>query len=252
MGFEVLQGVEVKNEAISKIKLILQLIGIESDDLNESTAISMGLIEEGSHRHDLFKLFLNKLKEKTYPITSYTPKRLEVAIAKFRKDNNKSDLLLELLSRLYYDTCNQGEYLVFEYPPLLQIEISSKCNYKCVFCYQTDKSFSDPTSEYMGFMDLKLFKKVIDEIEGNIPYITFASRGEPTLHPDFIEILSYCKGKFYDIKINTNASAQNKAKVQAILDVCHTVVFSIDTPDPDNYPEIRVGGNLDHVIRNIK
>ena len=29
------------------------------------------------------------------------------------------------------------------YPPYLQIEPSSVCNYRCVFCYQTDETFSN-------------------------------------------------------------------------------------------------------------
>ena len=29
-----------------------------------------------------------------------------------------------------------------EYPPYLQIEPSSICNYRCVFCFETDKSFN--------------------------------------------------------------------------------------------------------------
>ena len=30
-----------------------------------------------------------------------------------------------------------------DYPPYLQIEPSSICNYRCVFCYQTDEGFSE-------------------------------------------------------------------------------------------------------------
>ena len=41
-------------------------------------------------------------------------------------------------------------------------------------------------------MKFDLFKKVIDEIEGKIEAVTFASRGELTLHPElnkFFKIL---------------------------------------------------------------
>ena len=37
----------------------------------------------------------------------------------------------------------------------------------------------------MGHMSIDVFKKCIDELEGNIEAITFASRGEPTLNKDF-------------------------------------------------------------------
>ncbi len=252
MSFEVLKGVEKKQEGIEKIKTILNLIGLDSNNLNVADILEKYLIDKNSHYEKLMNLFISKFGKKDYPISSYTPKRLQIAIDKFESKKSKRELLLEVLSRLYYDSCNQGDYYTLDYPPLIQIEIASRCNYKCVFCYQSDKTFSQHDSKYMGFMDIKLFKEIIDQIHGNIPYITFASRGEPTLHPDFAEILAYCKGKFSDIKINTNASILNRSKIKAILDVCHTIVFSIDTPDPEQYPNIRVGGNLNNVIKNIK
>ena len=52
-------------------------------------------------------------------------------------------------------------------------------------------SFSDPKSPY-GFMDIDLFKELIDQIEES-SLLTFASRGEPTLHPKFLEILTIAK-----------------------------------------------------------
>ena len=191
------------------------------------------------------------MKSGHYPISSYTPIRLSIALEKFKKEKSKKDLCKELLARFYYDSCTKGNRIELDYPPLLQIEISSKCNYKCVFCYQTDLNFSNSQSPFMGFMDFDMFRRVIDQIEGFVPYITFASRGEPTLNPKFIDMLDYCKDKFLDIKINTNASALNKKKINKILDICDTVVFSIDTPDKELYPDIRVGGDLEKVLKNI-
>ena len=65
------------------------------------------------------------------------------------------------------------------YPPYLQIEPSSICNYRCVFCFETDKTFTNKKSGFMGKMDKNLFKSIIDQIEGNIEFISLASRGEP-------------------------------------------------------------------------
>ena len=62
-------------------------------------------------------------------------------------------------------------------------------------CFQIDDSFNS-TSEFMGHLDLKLFKKIIDEAESNgTKAITLASRGEPTLHPKLNEMLEYCTNK---------------------------------------------------------
>ena len=248
MSFKYLDGLKSK-DGIPLVEEIINKILERNIDIKNLYRISG--IKNDTHYERIFKIFLESWHNNDYPLSSYTPKRLSIALEKFSKDLSKKELLKELLSRFYYDSCIFGKRIELDYPPLLQIEIASKCNYKCVFCYQTDKNFSSSESPFMGFMDIKLFKQVIDQIEGSVPYITFASRGEPTLHPKFEEILDYCKDKFKDIKINTNASTLNKRKINKILDVCDTVVFSIDTPDQDLYPTIRVGGRLEKVLKNI-
>ena len=49
-----------------------------------------------------------------------------------------------------------------DYPPYLQIEPSSICNYRCVFCYQTDEGFSEKKSDHMGTMSLEMYKQIVD------------------------------------------------------------------------------------------
>ena len=104
----------------------------------------------------------------------------------------------------------------------------------------------------MGHMDFDMFKSIIDEISGKVPYITIASRGEPTMYKYFEDAMDYIRGKFLDIKINTNASLLTEKRASKILDTCHTVVFSIDTPDPDMYKNVRINGDLSKVLGNIK
>jgi len=248
MSFQYLDGVS-NTEGSNLVSKIIEIILNDNYELEK--LISLSGLENNQHYKKIFDIFISAIKTKNYPFTSYTPKRLSIALDKYKSDKSKKDLFQELLSRFYYDSCVKGNRIELDYPPLLQIEISSRCNYKCVFCYQIDSDFSNPKSEFMGFMDFDLFKEIIDQINGYIPYITFASRGEPTLHPKFIEMLAYCKGKFKDIKINTNASLLNRNKIDKILDVCDTVVFSIDTPDKELYPSIRVGGDLKRVLDNI-
>ena len=94
---------------------------------------------------------------------------------------NDEDLLRFLLYKYKY-TVYPTLFKVDNYPPNIQIEPTSICNFRCVMCYQADKSFSNKSNGYMGHMSMDLYKKVIDEIEGNIEAVTLASRGEPTLN----------------------------------------------------------------------
>ena len=139
------------------------------------------------------------------------------------------------------------------FPPYLQIEPTSICNYRCVFCYQTDNKFNKRSTGYMGHMKLATFKLIMDQAEGNIEFISLASRGEPLLCPDFKKMLEYTRGKFINLKINTNASLLDEEMSHAILKSgVKTIVFSVDAAESSLYSKLRVNGKLDKVVSNIK
>lgn len=139
------------------------------------------------------------------------------------------------------------------YPPCVQIEPTSICNYRCVFCYQTDRSFNQGRHGHMGQMSLDTFRRVIDEIEGQVEAVTLASRGEPLLCSNISPMLAYLQGKFLALKINTNAWYLDERKAHDILSAePSTLVFSADAADSDLYSKLRVNGKLERVVSNIK
>ena len=143
--------------------------------------------------------------------------------------------------------------IVDDYPPCVQIEPTSMCNFRCVMCYQADKTFSGKQNGFMGMMALDTFKKSIDELEGNIEAITFASRGEPTMNKSFVEMLDYSKDKFLGLKLNTNASLLTEKMAHALLSSdLQTIVFSIDSKDKVAYEQIRINGNFEKVVANLE
>ena len=145
------------------------------------------------------------------------------------------------------------EKRVGEFPPCLQIEPTSVCNFRCIMCYQSDKSFSNKSKGFMSNMSLDLYKKVIDEVEGKVEAITLASRGEPTLNKDFKKMLNYSNKKFLALKINTNASMLNENMIHAILSTdIQSIIFSVDAADKKTYEKIRVNGKFDKIMKNLK
>ena len=157
-----------------------------------------------------------------------------------------------LIYRYKYNLYPQKK-IIGDYPPCIQIEPTSVCNYRCIMCYQADKSFSSKSKGFMGNMEFEMFKNVIDELEGNIEAITFASRGEPTLNKYFADMLKYCEGKFLGLKMNTNASMLNEKLIHEILSSdIQTIVFSIDAKDKESYEKIRVNGKFDKIIKNLE
>lgn len=162
------------------------------------------------------------------------------------------DVLKYLVHRYRYEIYPQKK-IIDEYPPLIQIEPSSICNFRCVFCFETDKSFTNKKNGFMGTMKVELFKKIIDQIENNVQFVTLASRGEPLVSKEFDEMIKYTSGKFLNLKINTNASLLNEKKCHSILESkVKTLVFSADAADEKLYSELRVNGKLETTLKNIK
>ena len=164
---------------------------------------------------------------------------------------NYDNLIRYFIYRYKYKTYPIKK-IIEEYPPCVQIEPSSICNFRCIMCYQKDRSFSDKENNFMGFMKYDLFKKIIDEISGKVEAITFASRGEPTLNKQFIKFLEYCKDKFVAIKINTNLSTLNNDLARSFFENnVQTIVISADDADKESYEKIRIKGKFEKLISNI-
>ena len=63
-------------------------------------------------------------------------------IAEINTFDNDSDLVKYLIHRYKYEIFPILKK-TSDYPPLIQIEPSSICNFRCVFCFETDKTFTD-------------------------------------------------------------------------------------------------------------
>ena len=162
------------------------------------------------------------------------------------------DLPRYLVHRYRYEIFPQLKILD-EYPPLLQVEPTSICNFRCVFCFETDSTFTDKSNGFMGQMTLDLFKQIIDQAEGNIEFLSLASRGEPMICKDIVPMLQYARGKFLNLKLNTNASLLDEEKCHAILSGgVKTVVFSADAAEEPLYSKFRVNGKLSVILENIE
>lgn len=235
-NFQDTSGFNEKNKLIlSKIKFL---------NLNNN---------ENPKNKNIIKIILNsyeklknniKLEDEDFILTQHE-------IGEFNNLKDK-DITKYILYRYKYNKYPIQKILE-DYPPNINIEITSMCNLRCIMCYQSDKSFSNKSEGYMGHMNIDIFKKIIDELYQNVEAVTFASRGEPTLHPKIDEMLKYCEGKFLGLKLNTNATLLTEKKIHSLLSSdLQSLVLSIDEKDKNNYEKIRVNANFDKIMKNLE
>ena len=207
-------------------------LNLSQNEIQIIEYIKKDLFESGTKKRPKFKLTPNVVKE----IESL----------------NFVDIPRYLVHRYRYEIYPQLK-IFDDFPPYLQIEPTSICNYRCTFCFQTDNEFNKRSTGFMGHMKLETFKLLVDQAEGNIEFISLASRGEPLLCPDIKEMLAYTRNKFLNLKINTNASLLDEQISHSILTSgVKTLVFSADAADENLYSKLRVNGKLDKILANIK
>jgi uncharacterized radical SAM superfamily Fe-S cluster-containing enzyme len=85
---------------------------------------------------------------------------------------------------------------------LTLVEITDHCNLRCPIC------FADSGPQRQGMRDLATVERMLDAIvanEGGAPDVVQISGGEPTLHPQFFDILDAAKRRpIKHLMVNTN------------------------------------------------
>lgn len=142
------------------------------------------------------------------------------------------------------------------YPYDIGIEITNICNAKCVYCplYQNN---SNALKFDKGYMDMELFKKIVDEIAVWPTYfsIYLNNGGEPLLDKYFIQRITYLKemGMSERIILQTNAEYLTEEKAKIILDAGINYIFpAFDGATKETYESHRINCHYDKVLQNIK
>src|SRR3972149_1506699 len=102
-------------------------------------------------------------------------------------------------------------------PIRLWIEPTPFCNLKCPMCPQSDDRITDVTKG-KTYMDLELYKKIIDEAADHVYDINLAHRGESTFHKSLPEMIRYAADKGIKTRLHTNATILNENMSRALLD----------------------------------
>ncbi|WP_115868157.1 SPASM domain-containing protein [Marinoscillum furvescens] len=130
-------------------------------------------------------------------------------------------------------------------PISLSIEPTTSCNLRCPECPSGLRSFTRPT----GMLSPELFRKVIDEIGDTLFYLLFYFQGEPYLHPDFLDLVSYAAKKNIYTATSTNAHYLSDAKAKAtVASGLDRLIISIDGTTQETYEAYRKGGKLEKVL----
>ena len=127
-------------------------------------------------------------------------------------------------------------------PRTLFIETVKGCNFKCIMC--KGGTFA---KEYMSF---DRFKRIVDMFQDAFLLYPYSAYGEPFLNKEIYKMLSYAVKKNFYTFVNSNFSVID---VKRFLEIqVDQITVSIDSINPERFKKIRVNGDFNLVVRNLR
>lgn len=134
----------------------------------------------------------------------------------------------------------------FKYPSQISIEITNKCNFNCSHCIN-NSSFNENTE--MPFFKIK---EIINYMSDRGIVCLDISGGEPLLHKNFNDIISYAYKKNMNISVASNGYLLNDKILKLFKDNDVSLRISYDGYNEKTYSIIRGKNKYKIVEENIK
>jgi len=132
----------------------------------------------------------------------------------------------------------------FLYPRRLHLELTSRCNYKCIICNHGYKDIrNDISNRVKGIIIYELIPKA--------NFLELQGTGESILSEDLKDILSAARKHNCNTMLITNASLLNKDSFLLLAKSNCQIVISLDSIIDKTYRAIRVNGDLSKVKNNL-
>lgn len=140
------------------------------------------------------------------------------------------------------------------FPRVVLIDTVSYCNLKCSMCVHKEMT------RKKGIMSWPLFTKIIDEIadtdkDARVWMVFFGEalilkRGKHTI----FDMIAYAKKRgLTDVVLNSNANLLDGEAARGLIDSGLDAVYvGLDAFKPETYSKIRVGGDYDKAVGNVK
>ncbi len=121
-----------------------------------------------------------------------------------------------------------------EWPGALLIDITNRCNAKCVWC-------PNPDLTHVGAMDMDVYRKIIDDYGSRGGVVTFGTFGEPLMDKHIKERIEYLKRypKIHKIEVLTNGFFLNDKMVPLLIEHGVGVDISLDELDKQTFEDVK-------------
>ncbi|MFC2157498.1 radical SAM/SPASM domain-containing protein [Acidobacteriota bacterium] len=133
-------------------------------------------------------------------------------------------------------------------PTHIWVEPTNHCNLNCIMC----PTGANKVHIEKGFMELDLFKRIVDEVFPHTSSMTLAMGGESFLHPGLFDMIEYAESHQIKVSVNTNATLLDDAKIKSLLKSGLSYIsFAFDGFSKAAYEQVRRGSDFEKTLGNI-
>ena len=133
-------------------------------------------------------------------------------------------------------------------PTALQVEVTGACNLSCRMCLVSYR----PRLGRSAHLSLASLRSLLDDLP-SLREVTLQGLGEPLLVTDLEAMVREASSRGIRVGLNTNGTLLTAAKSRALIDAgLDWLHVSVDGACQETFADIRVGGHLDTVLRNLR
>ncbi len=146
-----------------------------------------------------------------------------------------------------YRAYRRGSETCSHPPARIWIEPTSHCNLRCGFCLNRKLG-----RDQKGYMDMGLFRDLVDQIAGSVHQVNLFHRGESLLHPEIGAMIRCASSAGLQTRIHTNGTVLDREKALELLDSGLDILsFSFDGYDKQMYEANRVNACFEKTLENM-
>ena len=134
-------------------------------------------------------------------------------------------------------------------PYIYTIDPINVCNLRCPLC---------PTGlgilgRDRGKISIERYQSIIDQVKDYAFKVYLYNWGEPFLHPEIFEIISYTASRRIEVHLSSNMNRFSAEMAEKVIDSgLDSLLVSMDGATQEVYERYRRRGNLAQVVENLK
>ena len=134
-------------------------------------------------------------------------------------------------------------------PRYIEIEVTTICDKKCIFCEHTHWRTGSQEMRHMTFDE---FKHICNQLP-NVRWVNLTGEGSAFLNKDYFKMLRHLREKYdTSIYLVDHLNDLTKNEIDELIEIVDGLYLSIDGATKETYEKIKVGCSFDNVVSNLK